>query len=307
MYNITKTLRVTGRKLTWAALCAVAGLTQAHAQCTPTTVTTFPYTENFDGVSAGTLVCGYTVLNVNGDAQTWQNRSTVPTSAGQTPVSSTAPNAMVYFYNTDGVTAADDWFFTPAIAMQPGFSYQLSFKYRNSGTNFPEALIVRYGTAATVAGQTTTLWSNTNIGTSTFATADNTSTPAVASIRPTSAGNYYIGFHVTSPADQFFLAVDDLQILRTTVTATQSAALNRAINVYPNPSQGLFSVEVTGTASKATALQLQVSNSLGQVVHKGAVSNAANTSLDLRHLAKGIYQMKIQADDEFMVRRLVID
>jgi|GEM_PF-3799001 len=273
--------------------------------CGSTIVSTFPYAENFDAVATGVLPCGFTVLNVNNDAETWQSRSTVPTLAGQTPVSSTAPNAMVYLYNEDATTAANDWFFTAPILMQPGYKYQLSFKYRNSGSNYPERLEVKYGTAATVAGQTTTLWTNTAIGTSTFATANGTSTPAVASITPTTTGSYYIGFHVYSPADQFFLAVDDVEVTRTLVTGTQSAELNRAISVYPNPSTGRFTLDVA-SKSKASTLQVQVSNQLGQVVYTGAVKNAAGNQLDLSKLSGGIYNLKIQDGDQFTVRRLVI-
>jgi hypothetical protein len=285
----------------------LAGPISFTTLCGSTIVATFPYAENFDNVATGVLPCGFTVLNANNDAETWQSRSTVPTAAGQTPVSSTAPNAMVYFYNENGTTAANDWFFTAPIAMQTGYSYQLSFKYRNSGTNYPEKLEVKYGNAATVAGQTTTLWNNAAVGTSTFATADAASTPRVLAITPAASGSYYIGFHVYSAADQFFLAVDDVQVTRTQITGTQSAELARAISVYPNPSTGRFTLDVTGTAAKAATLRVEVSNALGQSVYTGSVKNAAGNQLDLSKLSQGIYNLKVLDGDQFTMRRLVIE
>ncbi|HLK96718.1 MAG TPA: choice-of-anchor J domain-containing protein, partial [Hymenobacter sp.] len=149
-------------------------------------VVAFPYTENFDATASGTLPCTITTLDVNGDSNPWINRSTVRTLAGQTPVSASNPNAMVYFYNEDGTTAANDWFFTPPLLLTTGFRYQLTFKYRSSGnTSFPERLEVKYGNAATVAGQTNTLWNNAAIVAPTYVTAGAASTPPVATITPT--------------------------------------------------------------------------------------------------------------------------
>lgn len=273
--------------------------------CVATTVSTYPYNEGFDGVAAGTLPCGVTVLNVNGDARTWRVASTYQNGPYTIPVSSSPPNAMLYEYNS--ALAANDWFFTSALAMRAGYRYQLSFKYRVSDPLYPEKLEVKYGTAATVAGQTTTLWNNSNITVATYTTAGASSTPAVALITPTTNGTYYIGFHVDSDADQFLLLVDDLQVTETLVTATKSEELSRAIEVYPNPSKGIFNLNVAGTKSKAATLKLQVSNQLGQIVHEGAVKNADKNILNLSTLKAGIYNLKVQDGDDFTVRRLVIE
>ena len=261
--------------------------------CVPVQVTTFPYTEGFDGVAAGALPCGVVVADVNADTKTW---SVVADATGS------APNAMRYTYNSAG--PADDWFFTPALSLQPNSRYQLQFKYRAGLAAFPEGLEVKYGTAATPAGQTTTLYTNAAINNTTYLTAG---TGPVAVIAPTTAGTYYIGFHATSIADQFYLYVDDIVVTQTVVSSTKSPELDQAISVYPNPSHGVFSLDVHGIAAKSTAMQVSVSNLLGQLVHTTTVKNESSNQLNLSKLAPGIYTLKVQNGDDFMLRKLVID
>ncbi|SNR84893.1 T9SS type A sorting domain-containing protein [Hymenobacter mucosus] len=281
----------------------LAGPFTFTTQCQPSIVTSFPYSENFDGVASGSIPCGYTVLNVNNDEETWQNRSSVPTDTGPIFVGSSSPNAMTYLYNEDGTTEADDWFFTPALFLRAGSRYQLAFKYRNSGANYPEKLEVKYGTAATVAGQTNTLWNNSNIATATVLTADANSATPVAAITPATTGNYFLGFHVYSAADQFFLAVDDITI--TSVSTGVSDALVQAVTVYPNPSAGQFTVDIRGANARA-GLQVEVTNLVGQRVYTANVRDNFANKLDLSRLASGMYILKVKSGNDYMIRNIAV-
>ena len=268
-------------------------------------VIAFPYTENFDAPHSGTLPCNITTLDVNGDSNPWINRSTVRTLFGQAPVSASNPNAMVYSYNVDTITAANDWFFTPPLLLTTGFSYQLTFKYRSSGNPaFPEKLEVKYGNAATVAGQTNTLWTNDTIVARRYITAGAASTPPVATITPSTTGLYYIGFHAYSAANRFYVAVDDLEVTATRVLS-RSVVLARAVSVFPNPSSGQFTLDVRGANAK-NGLQVEVVNTLGQRVHTAMVRDNAMSKLDLSHLASGMYTLKVQNGTEFSVRQVSV-
>ncbi|UOQ73908.1 T9SS type A sorting domain-containing protein [Hymenobacter cellulosilyticus] len=272
--------------------------------CSPVAVTTFPYTENFDGVASGTLPCGIVVANTNADSVSWKNRRTVPGGAGPIVVAASGVNGLTYYYNEDGATPGNDWFYTPPLLLRTGNRYQLSFKYRNSGSNYTEKLEVKYGTSASPAGQTATLWKDEAIAAPAFLTAGATSTIPVVPIVPTATGNYYIGFHVYSDADKFFLAIDDLQVTATAITGT-SAALDYAINVFPNPSAGFFNVEIKGANAKG-AMQVEVLNSLGQIVHSASVRDNQLNKLDLSNLAGGMYVLKVKSGNDFSVRNISI-
>ncbi|RYU80790.1 T9SS-dependent choice-of-anchor J family protein [Hymenobacter persicinus] len=258
--------------------------------CVAPIITAFPYTESFDGVAAGALPCGITVLDVNNDAKTWQVVASNPASGA---------NSMRYSYNA--ASAADDWFFTPALFLRAGSRYQLQFKYRAFG--FPEKLEVKHGATATPAGMTTTIFQNANITSSTYATTvAGTGAGQVNAITPTANGNVFIGFHAYSDADQFNLYVDDISIAQVTGT---SAALDRAISVFPNPSTGVVTLEIRGANAKG-AMQVEVINALGQRVHSEMVSDNAPNKMDLSNLAAGLYTLKVKSGNDFSIRQLVI-
>ncbi|WP_400194197.1 T9SS type A sorting domain-containing protein [Hymenobacter sp. B81] len=271
----------------------LAGPFSFTTQCTPPIINTFPYTESFEGIAPGTLPCGYTVVNANGDASTWQVVAAFP---------GTGTNSIRYNYSTPN--AADDWFFTPQIFTRAGFRYQLSFKYRKTDPDYTEGLEVKYGNAATVAAMTNTLFTNPNIANATaYVTANGTSTPAVAVITPTANGFIHLGFHAISPADQFNMYVDDIQVDQ--VVTSASDALARAVAVYPNPSQGEMTVQVTNANAK-NGLEVVVTNMLGQQVFTTSVRDNGTSKVNLGQLANGMYQLRVSNGAEYMIRTISI-
>jgi hypothetical protein len=273
-------------------------------------ITTFPYTQNFDVVATGqTLPCGITVSDNNTDGFTWQARGSVATVPNSTSIARSGANAIVYaFNNTDPTVGADDWFYTPALTLSTTQRYRLSFYYRGpvaSGSNtYTNTLEVKYGTAATPAGQTTgTLYTNNAIVSSTYLLANNTSTPVVADITP-AAGTYYVGFHTTSFGDQGFVAVDDLTI--TAGPLATSEALKRSVSVFPNPSTtGTFNLEIHGANAKQ-ALIVEVSNMLGQRVYTGTAKDNFSNTVNLSSLASGIYSIKVRNGEEYTQQQISI-
>jgi hypothetical protein len=284
----------------------LAGPTNFCTPCVPPIISTFPYTQDFNTVATGqALPCGISVTDANADGYTWEALASVPTAAGSTPVGrGGSGNAMVYQYNdADNTVGANDWFYTPSLALRAGQRYRLAFYYRSAGAAFPEGLEVKYGNAATPAGQTNTLFSNTNIASATYAVASNTSTPAVTDLTPAANGTFYIGFHAISAADQFFLAVDDVTI--TAVLGT-SAALTRAVSVFPNPSNtGSFNLEIHNANAKQ-ALGVEITNLLGQRVYSGTAKDNFTNKLDLSGLASGIYTLKVKNGSEYTMQQISI-
>jgi hypothetical protein len=267
-------------------------------------VTTFPYNENFDTVLSGqTVPCGITVLDANADGATWR-------SFAENPFSGT--NAMRYQGSFLNNVVANDWFFTPALVL-PGTAntrYQVAFRYRAAGTgtsgtsNFTESLEVKSGTAATVAGQTNLLYTNSSINNIAYAQANGSSTPVVAYL-PAGASTQYVGFHVISAANQGNLYIDDLSVTAVTVTGT-SEALLRAVNVFPNPStNGVFNLAINGANAKQ-ALEVEVTNNLGQRVYVGSARDNFTSQIDLSRLATGLYHLKVKNGDEYMLRQISI-
>ncbi|RZK63305.1 MAG: T9SS type A sorting domain-containing protein [Hymenobacter sp.] len=279
----------------------LVGPVSVRTLCVTPTITALPYKEDFDGTSPGALPCGMTVLNANNDDRAWQ----LVAGNNLTPAAS-APNLMRYVWSS--TLAADDWLFTPPIAMQTGYRYNVEFKYAvSNGGSVGERMEVKYGAAPTAAGQTTQLWNNSKIQNIPYTqvtggTSAGQSTPIV----PTANGNYYVGFHIYSVANQFNMMLDDIVVTRTVITAVQSPALDRGLHVYPNPSQGRFELAVRGVTAKGEQ-RVEVSNALGQVVHTGTYKNETTQELNLSHLGRGLYILKVLNGDDFTTRRLVIE
>ena len=264
-------------------------------------ITAFPYSQNFDTLLPGqALPCGLTILDANNDGATWAITKTTPNST---------PNALRYTSALANSQAADDWFFTLALATSANVRYQVAFRYRGEGiagsaSSYVEKLEVKAGAAATPAGQTTTLYTNNSITNTAYALADGAATPAVAVLA--GGGTQYVGFHVISAAGQGNLYIDDLTITATTVTATTSAALLQAVTVFPNPSTtGVFDLEIHGANARG-ALGVQVINALGQVVYTGTARDNFTTPLNLAGLVPGLYHLQVRNGDETMTRQLAI-
>lgn len=176
------------------------------------TISTFPYVQNFDSVTPPALPLGWTTLNLNGDAYTWE------TYAG---TANSAPNSVRIRYNT--TTAMNDWLITPPLSLEAETNYQLKFWYRANSTTYPEALSVFWGNQPTEAALTNQLYSNTNITNDTYQ-------QITVAIPEVTAGTYYIGFKGHSPADRFYLYLDDVSIIEVTDSMDPPNNLTATVN-----------------------------------------------------------------------------
>ncbi|MBC6697448.1 T9SS type A sorting domain-containing protein [Hymenobacter puniceus] len=89
------------------------------------------------------------------------------------------------------------------------------------------------------------------------------------------------------------------------VLSTNSPALARSISMFPNPSQGQVTLDIRDAKAKG-AMQVQITNALGQVVHTTTVRDNAENKLDLSGLATGMYVLRVQSGSEYTIRQLVL-
>ncbi|MDD2424265.1 MAG: choice-of-anchor J domain-containing protein, partial [Candidatus Cloacimonetes bacterium] len=157
-------------------------------------IVSFPHTQNFDDATVPALPTGWSSINVNADAVNWGSYATSPYSA---------PNCASIGYN--GSLALNDWMVSPALSLQAGTTYALDFKYRGGSTSYVEKLKVMLGSGNQVADLTTQIFINENIN-----FADYTSANATFTVPST--GNYYLGWHAYSDANQLRIYVDDITI-----------------------------------------------------------------------------------------------
>ncbi|MFA7029609.1 MAG: choice-of-anchor J domain-containing protein [Candidatus Cloacimonadaceae bacterium] len=159
------------------------------------TIYNFPYNQHFDDVTPPALPIGWSTINANNDAYTWE------TYEGN---AHTAPNAVRMRYNS--TIPMDDWLITPPLNLTGGQIYIIRFQYRANSASFAEALSVYSGTAPDVANFTNLLFENNNINNIVYEQGE-------IVFSPPTTGNYYIGFHGHSPANTFYLYLDTFSIV----------------------------------------------------------------------------------------------
>ena len=221
------------------------------------------YSMTFDGIQDSIKLLDWVVSDANGDANTWGlvNISGAPQGARS------GTNAAWYNWNNDGTTPGDDWLITNCFNLVPGIDYTFTF-YWSTGNGFNENVEFFGGTAQNGAGMTSSLRTRTNVSNNTTWTLE------TVNFTVATAGDYYFGWHNTSIANQWYFALEDINL-----TGTPSAS---AITWTNQPANTTISCDAssapasTGTATATTTCAtggLTVSSS--DVTAAGACANAS--------------------------------
>ena len=140
-------------------------------------ITTLPWTENFDALTAGTNIFPSCWGYVN-TTSTW--------SISTTPVAFSGANSLRRTWSTDG------WAFTPMINLTAGTSYRFSYYVRTNDAIVGYDNTVAVGNGQTVGAMTTTLLTQTGYQNPTWVKQN-------IEFTPTSTGAYSFGLHVVAP------------------------------------------------------------------------------------------------------------
>jgi hypothetical protein len=95
--------------------------------------------------------------------------------------------------------------------------------------------------------------------------------------------------------------IDNISVSRSAPTGIKAGVSENTVQVYPNPSTGIF--QVSGATTFET---LEVQDMTGKVLHKQNLGGSTS-ALDLKGYAKGIYLLKLSGENSFVTRRLVIE
>ncbi|MBO2009294.1 M36 family metallopeptidase [Hymenobacter negativus] len=93
------------------------------------------------------------------------------------------------------------------------------------------------------------------------------------------------------------------------VTSTTSALAPAALDLYPNPTQGLLTLRLAQPAGNSAAVAVTVETVLGQTVRAvtlPATTATAGALLDLRALAAGVYVVRVSTPAGALTRRVVV-
>ncbi len=147
-----------------------------------------PYADHFYAEPYGDDL--FTVVNANGDNVEWYF--------------SAYYNCFKYDY---GDNAADDWLFSPALALSKDCIYEVSYSVAAGHTMYTERYAFAMGNAPTPEAMTKTLVDATVI-------EGDLGTPNIVtlSIAPEEDGNYYFGWHALSDPQMFMIQVKNFKV-----------------------------------------------------------------------------------------------
>ncbi len=95
----------------------------------------------------------------------------------------------------------------------------------------------------------------------------------------------------------------------TRVLSKRDAQLEQALSVFPNPAHGQFTLRLPAIAGQRTA-QVSLINTLGQQVLRRTISLSAggtDTQLEVSQLAKGIYTLRVQTNEQVATKQLSVE
>ena len=111
---------------------------------------------------------------------------------------------------------------------------------------------------------------------------------------------FRIVFHSDEAVNQLGVNIDDFVI--TGVLSTNNFELNN-ISVYPNPSQGVFNISLGDIEPNS----IEVYDLTGKIIlsKNEVIVRNFETSLDLSNVSQGIYFIKISANDQNIIKRII--
>ena len=94
------------------------------------------------------------------------------------------------------------------------------------------------------------------------------------------------------------------------VTITSSVGIgktdNLGIEIFPNPNNGLFNIEINGNSF--SNLNVSIYNALGIAVSQEKISSSGKLTktIDLRSMPEGIYTIKVEGENGMLFRKVII-
>ncbi|WP_375436832.1 T9SS type A sorting domain-containing protein [uncultured Hymenobacter sp.] len=129
---------------------------------------------------------------------------------------------------------------------------------------------------------------------------------------PTRAGAIYVTaltggapVDITTSATNANIGLFIIEAVTNAIPQGTSEALNKAVAMFPNPSNGLVKLDIRGANAKGR-LNVTVINQLGQTVYTSALKDNLENQLDLSSLSNGLYLLKVQTGADYTTRQLML-
>jgi hypothetical protein len=272
------------------------------------TLKTLPFYENFDSFTPGAgsnnagsiLMNGWQASPAASPDYFWGARqgTTVSTSTGPDGDNTTDTTIYVYVEASNGLAGDMAILYSPCIDVSGATSQlTLDYAYHMYGADI-QTLFVDIDSAGT--------WVNvdTLIGQKHTSNADPYLSRSLNLNQFAGLSTTQIRFWTDKSGFNGDVAIDDFAMTTFTVGIDDNENQSSSFGVYPNPSNGLFNVSVN---QDMNVQALEVRDIAGKLVHELSPDrNSSNYNLDLNHLPKGIYMLKVRGKVQTETTKLII-
>ncbi len=274
-YTVTGLSSLTSYDVYIYGLCAAGDTSEAiigedlFTPCDPNnspSSVSLPYSEDFNSASA----CDWMSVDQNNDSITWVVSSI-----------DNSNKAMRISYNS--TQNMNDWLISPSFSLSSGDVISVGFNYASS-TSYVEDFSLSIASSSNITDLQNAVVFDTSITGPVYADGAYKSVVFTAP----ADGDYNLGFHGYSAADQFYIIIDNISVVPgVDPTGVKNSSLDN-INVYPNPTTDLITLSFGELDVKTVNLK-DVS---GRFIDSYAV-NTNQLNINLETLATGIYQVEI--------------
>ncbi len=89
----------------------------------------------------------------------------------------------------------------------------------------------------------------------------------------------------------------------------QSANNQLSMELYPNPNNGQFALEINSTSNKTQDYQLEVYSVMGKLIYSEQlkIKDQFTKNMSFKHLSKGVYIIRLKNDSEILTNRFIIE
>lgn len=289
------------------AVCGLFALSTTNAMAQP-------FTEGFDDIT--TLEGdGWAMINNSNPVgvTTW---SQGPTTVFIAVTGDTSSYISANFNSTTGTGTIDTWLLTPerefanwdeitfyTIAGGGGFADRLEVRMSTNGAS------VDVGSTATEVGDFTMLLEEINPTLADdYPTAWTQYTITISGLDAPTSGRIAFRYFVTeggpTGSNSNIIGIDEVVFTEGTVGINESSS-SLGLSVYPNPGNGMYTLEMD--LNNYDNVTVEAVDLQGKIVYSKDLSNKSNNFqvIDLNSVANGIYFLKVNADNNVDVIKVI--
>lgn len=196
--------------------------------------------------------------------------------------------------------SANDWVFTPYFKMDPSGVYQITFWYITDGNTGWDSVRVGVGNNQTSSAMTEIIHTEVSPTQTSYKQVK-------AFYKPTIAGTYTFGVHVTADFNPWYITFDDFGVDDTTNwIGINELASQESFEIYPNPNNGNFNIKNFGN-SKNTNVSILDIQGRAVLSEKMYFTNGTQKQINLSKIERGVYVISISYNGVSEQHRVIIE